>query len=168
MLLNQEVATGGVLSEKVFLEISQNSWENTYSRISFLIKLQTLRLWLATLLKKSFLAQVFSCEFCEASKNIFFTKHHRTTASVNLLHVTGLFPYPTNISENLWLYCSFMEIAFRHGCSPVNLLHSFRAPFLRTPLGGCFCTCEKPLEKKTENLIVVRWPSKKLKGATKS
>ena len=108
------------------------------------------------IIKKESLAQVFSCEFCEASKNIFFTKHHRTTASVNLLHVTGLFPYPTNISENLWLYCSFMEIAFRHGCSPVNLLHSFRAPFLRTPLGGCFCTCEKPLEKKTENLIVVR------------
>ena len=120
------------------------------------------------IIKKESLAQVFSCEFCEASKNIFFTKHHRTTASVNLLHVTGLFPYPTNISENLWLYCSFMEIAFRHGCSPVNLLHSFRAPFLRTPVGGCFCTCEKPLEKKTENLIVVRWPSKKLKGATKS
>ena len=33
-------ATGGVLQEKVFLEISQNSQENTWARISFLIKLQ--------------------------------------------------------------------------------------------------------------------------------
>ena len=27
------------------------------------------------------LAQVFSCEFCEISKNTFFTEHLRTTAS---------------------------------------------------------------------------------------
>ena len=33
-------ATGGVLLEKVFLEISQNSQENTCARVSFLIKLQ--------------------------------------------------------------------------------------------------------------------------------
>ena len=29
--------------------------------------------------------------------------------------------------------CNFIEIALKHGCSPVNLLHIFR-----TPLGGCF------------------------------
>ena len=34
----------------------------------------------ATLLKKR-LAQVFSCEFCEIFKNIFFTEHLWTTAS---------------------------------------------------------------------------------------
>ena len=45
----------------VFLEISQNSQENTCARVSFLIKLQ-----------KETLAQVFSCEFCEISKNTFF------------------------------------------------------------------------------------------------
>ena len=31
--------------------------------------------------KKETLAQVFSCEFCEFSKNTFFTEHLRTTAS---------------------------------------------------------------------------------------
>ena len=31
--------------------------------------------------KKEALAQVFSCEFSEISKNIFFTEHLRTTAS---------------------------------------------------------------------------------------
>ena len=32
-------------------------------------------------IKKETLAQVFSCEFCEISKNTFFTEHLRTTAS---------------------------------------------------------------------------------------
>ena len=31
----------------------------------------------ATLLKKEILAQVFPCEFCEISKNTFFTEHLR-------------------------------------------------------------------------------------------
>ena len=44
--------------KKVFLEISQKSQENNCARISFLIKLQAL-------------AQVFSSEFCEISKNTF-------------------------------------------------------------------------------------------------
>ena len=46
--------------KKVFLEISQNSWEKTCIRVSFL---------------KETLAQVFFCEFYEISKNTFF---HRT------------------------------------------------------------------------------------------
>ena len=54
--------------KKVFLGISQNSQENTCARDSFLIK-QACNL--------ESLAQVFSCEFCEISKNIFFTKHLR-------------------------------------------------------------------------------------------
>ena len=44
--------------KKLFLEISQNSSENTCARVSFLIGLQ-----------------LYSCEFCEISKSIFL---HRT------------------------------------------------------------------------------------------
>ena len=51
--------------KKVLLEILQNSLENTYARVSFLIKLQA---W------KKALAQVFSYEFCEISKNTFYYK----------------------------------------------------------------------------------------------
>ena len=36
----EETATGDVLQEKVFLEISQNSQEKTCARVFFLIKLQ--------------------------------------------------------------------------------------------------------------------------------
>ena len=56
--------------EKVFLEISQNSQENTCARVSFFNKVAGLRP--VTLLKKESPAQVFSCEFFEISKNTFF------------------------------------------------------------------------------------------------
>ena len=57
--------------KKVFQEISQNLQENTYSRVSFLIKF----------IKKETLAQVFFCEFCEIFKNTFSKEHLRATAS---------------------------------------------------------------------------------------
>ena len=28
--------------------------------------------------------------------------------------------------------CNFIEVTHRHGCSPVNLQHIFRAPFLKS------------------------------------
>ena len=59
----------------MFLEISQNSQENTCARASFLIKLA------CNFLKKEALAQVFSCEFREISKNTFFIEHLWATAS---------------------------------------------------------------------------------------
>ena len=43
----------------MFLEISQSSEENNWTKVSFLIRL----------------AQVFFCEFNEISKIIFFTEH---------------------------------------------------------------------------------------------
>ena len=49
----------------MFLEISQFSHENTCNFI-----------------KKETLAHVFSCEFCEISKNTFFTENVMTTASI--------------------------------------------------------------------------------------
>ena len=62
-------STGDVLQEKAFLEISQNSQENTCARVSFLIKLQTQE-------KEKTPTQVFYygiCEIFETStlKNIY-------------------------------------------------------------------------------------------------
>ena len=51
-IIKAEAATRGLLQEKVFLEISQNSQKNTCARVSFLIKLQAWGLRQATLLKK--------------------------------------------------------------------------------------------------------------------
>ena len=55
--------------KKVFLEISQNSQENTCARVSFLIKLQVAP---AALLKKRLWHRRFLANFCEISKNTFF------------------------------------------------------------------------------------------------
>ena len=46
----------------------------------------------ATLLKKETLAQVFSYEFCNISKNAFFTEHIWTTASNRKKSLTLQFP----------------------------------------------------------------------------
>ena len=65
----------------MFLEISQNSQEHTGARVFFLTKLQVAGLEACNFIKKGTLAQVFSCGFCEISKNTFFTEHLWTTAS---------------------------------------------------------------------------------------
>ena len=62
-----EAVTKRYSVKKVFLEIWQNSQENTYGRVSFLIKLQA-----CNCIEKETLAQVFSCEFYKIFKNIFF------------------------------------------------------------------------------------------------
>ena len=57
----------------------------------------------ATLLKKENLAQVFSCEFCEISKNTFSTEHLLTSASVLCIRFKPMVvesiavPYPSSI-----------------------------------------------------------------------
>ena len=48
--------------------------ENTCARVFFKIKLPTLT---CNFINKETLAQVFSCKFCEFSKNTFFTEHER-------------------------------------------------------------------------------------------
>ena len=73
----------------MFLEISQNSQENTCARVSFLIKL------------------VFSCEFSKISKNTLFIEHLRETTSeqnynemkIFCLCWRGLFPHTQQKSQ---------------------------------------------------------------------
>ena len=74
-----EATIGGVLQEKVFLEISQNLQENTRVWVSLLIKLQASA---CNFIKKETLAQVFSYDFCEVSKNTFSYRTPSVTASV--------------------------------------------------------------------------------------
>ena len=62
---------------KVFLEILQNSQENTCSRVSFLIKLKAST---CNVIKKEALTQMFFCEFCEIFRNTFFIEHLPGTA----------------------------------------------------------------------------------------
>ena len=54
-------------------------------------------------IKKKTLAQVFSCGFCEISKNTFFTEHLWTTASASPLVIYFLV---CSISRHPWKYIS--------------------------------------------------------------
>ena len=63
----------------VFSEILQNSQESTCATASFVIKLQASA---CNFIKKETLARVFSFDFCEISKNTFFTEHLRATTSI--------------------------------------------------------------------------------------
>ena len=64
--VSAEAVTQSCSVKKVFLEISQNSQGNNF-------------------IKKGTLAQVFSCEFCEISKNTFFYRTLSVAASVSVL-----------------------------------------------------------------------------------
>ena len=64
-----EAVTRRCSIKKVFLEISQNSQENTYTRVSFLIKLQDSA---CNFIKKETVAQVF---LWILKKNLKFLKH---------------------------------------------------------------------------------------------
>ena len=68
--------------KKVFLEMSQNSLENTCVRVSFLIRLQTKT---CNFIKKETLAQVFSCKFCKISKSYFSCRTPLVAASTSSL-----------------------------------------------------------------------------------
>ena len=57
--------------KKVFLEILQNSQENTCARVSFLIKLQGP----AALLKKRLWHRCFPVNFAKFLRTLFFTEH---------------------------------------------------------------------------------------------
>ena len=76
---HQKPSPGAVLT-KVFLQISQNSQENTCARASFLIKLQASN---CSFIKKEALAQVFSCEFYEIFKKTFFLQIPPVAASAH-------------------------------------------------------------------------------------
>ena len=78
LLLTSEAVARRCSVKKVLLEISQNSQENTCARVSFLIKLQAS----CNFIKKETLAQVFSSEFCEISKNTFSYRAPLVAASV--------------------------------------------------------------------------------------
>ena len=59
---------------------------------------------------------------------------------------TGEHPYRSMIS--IKLFCNFIEITLRHGCSPVSLLHFFRMPFLKNTSGWLLLVYVFNLHKK--------------------
>ena len=44
--------------------------------------------------------------------------------------------HPCRRMISIKLQSNFIEITLQHGCSPVNLLHTFRVPFSKNTSGG--------------------------------
>ena len=72
LFLNSEAVARRCSVKKVFLEISQNSQENTCARVSFLIKLQA-----SGLLKKRFWHRCFPVNFTKLLRIPFLIEHLR-------------------------------------------------------------------------------------------
>ena len=70
------------------LKISQNPQENTCARVYFFQQSCSLQEW--NFIKKEAMVQVFSCEFCEIFKDIFFTEHLRASALLCYYEISAL------------------------------------------------------------------------------
>ena len=81
-LASREAVVQRCSVKKVFLEISQNSQENTCTRVSFIIKLQ-------------------ACEFYEISKNTFSYRTHPAAVSASnmICEETLLHQYDVNFAK---------------------------------------------------------------------
>ena len=66
------------------------------------------------------------------------SSHHEMFLEKDVLKICSKFTgeHPCRSVISIKLLCNFIEIALRHGCSPVNLLHIFRTPFPKNTSGG--------------------------------
>ena len=83
--------------------------------------------------KKAF-CQKLKCIFRSSPWEVFFRK--------GVLKIFSKFTgeYPCRSAVSIKLLCNFIEIALRHGCSPVNLLYIFLTPFPRNTSGWLLLT----------------------------
>ena len=89
-------------------------------------------------IKKETLAQLLFCEFCEMPINIVFTECLRVTASLKSFVALEVFSgeRPCRSVISVTLESSFIEMALRHRCCTVNLLHIFRTALFKNTSGG--------------------------------
>ena len=127
--------------KKVFLEISQNSQENICVRASFLIKRNFSFIIYETL------AQVFSCKFCEISKNTFFYITPRLAAlnffSEGMLFLVNIWAEEQQLYKTELLYLYLIKIYKNLQYLPLiycqNLKWSWESIYFgRASADGCF------------------------------
>ena len=84
---------------------------------------------------------------------IFRNSHPELFLRKGVLKICSKF---TRNTPNLqFAICNFIEIALRYGCSPVNLLHIFRTPFLKDTSGCLLLDFER--NNKHQVIILSRF-----------
>ena len=70
----------------------------------------------------------------------FRSSHRETFLGKGVLKICSKFTgeHSCRNAISIKLLCNFIEITLRHGRSPVNLLHIFRTPFLKSTSGRLF------------------------------
>ena len=119
------------------MKISQNWQENTSARVSFIIKLQA-----CNFIKKETLAQVFSREFCEISKDSFFTEYLRW-----LLQQEHLF------TGRLWTTASAHSVNFIQVSAWIRMMATFLEIMLYKTDILIFMTQIKNVDLKNQHLF---------------
>ena len=86
-------------------------------------------------LNTSVLCNIFKTK--SDNKVIFRSSHPEMLRRKGVLKICSKFTgeYSSRSVISTKLVCNFIEITFRHGCSPVNLLHIFRTPFIKNTSG---------------------------------
>ena len=117
------------------LEISKNSQENTYARVSFLrtpFLIEHLR-WLLLYYSKACYKVISLPQNFTLDHNKNYRQKQplrgilRKMCSENMQQIYRR--HPCRSATSMKLLCNSVEIALQHGCSPVNLLHIFRTSF---------------------------------------
>ena len=88
------IAVNGFRSSQleVLFEISQNLLEHTGASLLFSeVRRHKVAVWPCNFINKETPSQVFSCEFCEISKNTFLYRTHAVAASVDCLNDASRF-----------------------------------------------------------------------------
>ena len=85
--------------------------------------------------------------FLTLRKRIVRSSHPKVLLAKGVLKIWSKFTgeHPCQSTISIKLKSNFIEIALRHGCSSVNLLHIFRTPFLWKTSGWLLLDCWIPL-----------------------
>ena len=119
-----------------------NIWRKVWNTILTLLIIYQMKhfYWLERL-KYSWYCQTMIFGVCIVIQMYFRSSHLEVFLRKDALKICSKFTGepPCRSAISIKLQSNFIEIALRHGCSPVNLLYIFRTPFPRnTPLDGCF------------------------------
>ena len=74
------------------------------------------RLWACNFIKKEPLAQVFSCEFCEISKNTFFTFLQNTSGGCLCMYIKSKIKVDISFSNLCWIVSLCIEYGYYCNC----------------------------------------------------
>ena len=88
--------------------------------------------------------------------NSYRSSHPEVFLEKGVLNICSKFAgeHPCRSAISINLLCNFIEIALRHGCSPANLLHIPRTPFLKTTSEWLllYCSFNLFVAKRSESL----------------